>query len=385
MPLLFGRNSSTQYHLHAQLRGHSGAVARLEATADGTLLASAGGDGTRVWDLSTMREIKSPSSSAFRGATTALVWIKHEDDVNEPLFFGTQNGQLVCWKQVQQKGPITFEEISCVRVVEPAEITGLAFDAPSNRLAVCHRGGIIQVYTLGTTMSLTHVFTTELYKFVPRAVAFGKMTGNERDLMVFGLYGGTIYTLRGPDGDKVEGETWTVGAHIGDVALDVGKGVVCMDDPFSGTNLYRLDDHSRIKSFRISKKRGRGKRIRQVALLNECTSIVSGSDHGIVYIFDRRTADITDRLSINADDWVQAVTAVECAGTPTVFAAKSRENAGVNHIFVWRKNSGKSWSVGIASMGLACVGLIVLQVFVLVAAMSFMTQDVVSIIPAYKM
>jgi hypothetical protein len=90
------------------------------------------------------------------------------------------------------QGLAVFEEISCVRVANPAEITGLAFDAPSNRLAVCHRGGMVQVYTLGSTMSMQEVFTLELKNAVPRAIAFGQMHGNERDIMVFGLYGGDM-------------------------------------------------------------------------------------------------------------------------------------------------------------------------------------------------
>jgi hypothetical protein len=102
-----------------------------------------------------MRELGSPKSPETRGASTALVWIKREDDLGEALFYGTQNGQLVCWREGKQdartiiqrfvlvliqctQGLAVFEEISCVRIVNPAEITGLAFDPPSNRLAVCH-------------------------------------------------------------------------------------------------------------------------------------------------------------------------------------------------------------------------------------------------------
>ncbi|KAF7372579.1 hypothetical protein MVEN_00120600 [Mycena venus] len=227
MSFLLRRTSKhDSYILQSKLRGHSGGIVRLRATEDGRLLASGGTDGTKVWDLSTMRELGSPKSPGIRGASTALVWIKREDDLGEALFYGTQNGQLVCWKEGKQDGLAVFEEISCVRVVNPAEITGLAFDAPYNRLAVCHRGGMVQVYTLSSTMSLTEVFSLELKNGVPRAIAFGQMHGNDRDVMVFGLYGGDVYTLRGSDGRAV-GEPWNVGALIGDIALDVRKGVLC--------------------------------------------------------------------------------------------------------------------------------------------------------------
>ncbi|KAJ7220377.1 WD40-repeat-containing domain protein, partial [Mycena rebaudengoi] len=293
------------YILQSRLRGHSGGIVMLRATEDGRFLASGGTDGTKVWDLSTMRELGSPRSPEVRGASTALAWIKCEDDLSEALFYGTQNGHLVCWKEGKQMhGLAVFEEISCMHVANPAEITGLAFDAPSNRLAVCHRGGMVQVYTLGSTMSMQEVFTLELKNAVPRAIVFGQMHGNERDIMVFGLYGGDIYTLRGSNG-KVAGDPWNVGALIGDIALDVRKGVLCMDEPSSGTNLYRLEDHTHVKSFPVAVMKR--KRLRQVDFLEECKFIVNGSDHGIVYTFDRRSGDIVDELRVNPHEWVQMV------------------------------------------------------------------------------
>jgi hypothetical protein len=35
--------------------------------------------------------------------------------------------------------------------------------------------------------------------------------------------------------------------------------------------------------------------------------IVSGSDHGIVYVFDRRSGERLDELQVDAGDWVQTV------------------------------------------------------------------------------
>ncbi|KAF7366064.1 hypothetical protein MVEN_00482600 [Mycena venus] len=163
MSFLLRRTSKRDsYILQSKLRGHSGVIIWLRATEDGRLLASGGMDGTKVWNLSTMCKLGSPKSPGICRASMALVWIKCEDDLGEALFYGTRNGQL---------GLAVFEKISCVRVVNPAEITGLAFDAPSNHLAVCHRGGMIQVYTLSSTMSLTEVFLLELNNVAPRAIA----------------------------------------------------------------------------------------------------------------------------------------------------------------------------------------------------------------------
>ncbi|KAJ7763357.1 WD40-repeat-containing domain protein [Mycena metata] len=353
------RNTPNRYSLHAKLRGHSGGIFKLRPTEDGRLLASGGTDGTKVWDLKTMRELESPKSPVVRGASTAFVWIKREDDLSEALLYGTQNGYL---------GLAAFEESYCIHVVNPAEITDLAFDAPSNRLAVCHRGGVVQVYTVSADMTLQPVFTQQLNNFTPRAIAFGPMWGNERDIVVFGLYGGHVYTFRGNNGNTT-GQTWNVGAHIGDIALDNRKNVLCMDDPSSGTNLYRLDDHTRVKTFSVPVTKQ--SRLRQVALLEECKYVVSGSDHGIVYVFDRRSGNIIEVLRVDAREWVQTVAGGECSGVSAIFAAKSRDLVGTNEIFVWRKKSKQRFAI----VGIAWGMLIFLQLFVVAAGLTFMYQN----------
>jgi len=37
-------------------------------------------------------------------------------------------------------------------------------------------------------------------------------------------------------------------------------------------------------------------RPRQIAFVDDCQTIVSGSDHGVVYIYDRRSGKILDEL-----------------------------------------------------------------------------------------
>ncbi|KAJ7334608.1 WD40-repeat-containing domain protein [Mycena albidolilacea] len=337
--LLHLTSKNNSYILQSKLRGHSGGIVRLRATEDGRILASGGTDSTKIWDLTTMRELGNPKSPETRGASTALVWIKREDDLGEALFYGTQNSQL---------GLAVFAEICCVRIVNPAEMTGLAFNPPSNHLAVCHRGGMVQIYTLSGTMSLKEVFSLELQNVAPRAIAFGQMYFNDRDIMVFGLYGGNIYTFRGNDG-KAVGMPWNVEALIGDIALDVRKGVVIMDEPSSGTNLYCLEDHTHVKTFAVGVTKQ--KRLRQVDFLEECKFIVSRSDHGIVYVFDRRSGEIVDKLRVDPCEWVQTIAAADCAGVSTIFVARSHDLVGSNKIFVWRKKSKKRFGV----VGIACV------------------------------
>ncbi|KAJ7346092.1 hypothetical protein DFH08DRAFT_809933 [Mycena albidolilacea] len=207
--LLHCTSKHSSYILQSKLCGHSGGIVQPCAMEDRRLLASGGTDSTKVWDLSTMQELGSPKSPKTHAASTALIWIKHENDLGKALFYGTQNGQLVYWREGKQdactiiqrfvlvliqctQGLMVFEEISCVCIVNPAEITGLAFDPPSNRLAFCHRGSMVQIYTLSATMSLKEIFSLELQNVAPRAIAFGRMYFNDRDIMIFGLYGGDM-------------------------------------------------------------------------------------------------------------------------------------------------------------------------------------------------
>ncbi|KAF7300373.1 Transcriptional corepressor [Mycena chlorophos] len=102
---LLGRKTSKagSYILHRELVGHLGAVVTRRTSEDGKFLASGGTDGTKVWDVRSDRPLEAPQSSAVLGATTAVIWVKNEDDLNLALWSGTERGYLICWKAVARK------------------------------------------------------------------------------------------------------------------------------------------------------------------------------------------------------------------------------------------------------------------------------------------
>ncbi|KAK7059459.1 WD40-repeat-containing domain protein [Favolaschia claudopus] len=293
-------NSKQSYRLHGKLQGHSGAIVRLQASDDGKYLASGGTDGTKAWDLHSMREIPGPTWLETHGATTAMVWVKREDNMTLALVYGTQNSQLVCWQGFKR---------GVWPLIKSAEIAGLAFDASSNRLAVCHRGGVIQLWTVADSMALKFVWSQEFKNYVPRAVAFSQLEGDERSVLVFPLYGGYIHTLKADKG-TVADSPWHISTNIGDVAVNAQKGLVCVDEPSSGANLYALSEPHVRTTFPVNTTPGKKRRLRQVALDKDCTTIVSGSDHGVVHVFDRRS-QLVEKLRVDAHEWVQTVT-VSC-------------------------------------------------------------------------
>ncbi|KAJ7731457.1 WD40-repeat-containing domain protein [Mycena maculata] len=277
------------YRPEGKLLGHSGAVYSIVATDDGKCLASGGNDGTRIWDLQRMPQIPNrPASSGIRGATTAIAWTNLDDEPGEMLFYGTITGFLISWRQVP-----------------PSEVTALAFDTTSNRLAVCNYNSSVQIYTLASSAKPCKTFAVNIANFIPNTVHFGAMHGNERELLVFGLHDGKIRTLTGSSEIDSSSEPWEIGVHIGDAAVDTRRMTVCIDDTEHGAILYRLDDHQRVKTFPVPVTQA--KRPRQVRFLDDSRAIVIGSDHGIVYIFDRRTGDIIDKLAVRGESWVQTL------------------------------------------------------------------------------
>lgn len=78
-----------------------------------------------------------------------------------------------------------------------------------------------------------------------------------------------------------------------------------MDEPSSGVNLYRLGSRTLVKTFPVAPQKA-NKRLRQVAFADEGHTVVSGSDHGVVYAFQRRSK-IVDELRVHKNEWVQTV------------------------------------------------------------------------------
>ncbi|KAK6966511.1 hypothetical protein R3P38DRAFT_3299772 [Favolaschia claudopus] len=341
--------------------GTLGAIVRLQATDDGKYLASGGTDGTKAWDLHSMREIPGPTWLETHGATTAMVWVKREDNMTLALVYGTQNSQLVCWQGFKRGGKLVFEEVFITGpLIKSAEIT------------VCHRGGVIQLWTVEDSMALKFVWSQEFKNYVPRAVAFSQLEGDERSVLVFPLYGGYIHTLKANKG-TVADSPWHISTNIGDVAVNAQKGLVCVDEPPLEPISTRCRNPTSGATFPVNTTPGKKRRLRQVALDKDCTTIVSGSDHGVVHVFDRRS-QLVEKLRVDAHEWVQTVTIAECGGVLSVFAAKSRDIGRSNEIFVWRKKHTK---IPVNPVTLFCAALIAIQLVLMIAVVVVVYEEAI--------
>ncbi|RDB18853.1 hypothetical protein Hypma_014539 [Hypsizygus marmoreus] len=335
-PAGFSGSENKAYSLLSVMTGHIGPITCVTATDDGKV-ASGGVDGVRLWNLRTATELARPSGAGQRGATTALAWIQREDEPDDGLVYGTANGYLVCWKETRGSEDLaSFQETYCVKIAKPTEVTGIAFEAGSNRLAIANRNSVVQLFLINSRMQLNHVFTVIINNHVPKAIAFRQTSGEHKDILTFGLYDGQIHILQGSNGEIQQ--TRNTGCNIGNAAINARRGVFCIDDPLQGVALYRLDSGARIRTYPVAVKKS--SKPRQVTFAEDCSVILCGSDHGTVYVFDRRSGDVVDKLKIG-NDRIQATTAVEMNETKFVLAAISQGNTEASDILVWQKNIDK--------------------------------------------
>ncbi|KAJ7834318.1 hypothetical protein B0H14DRAFT_2590909 [Mycena olivaceomarginata] len=99
-------------------------------------------------------------------------------------------------------------------------------------------------------MSLKEVFSLELKNVAPRAIAFGQIHFNNRDIMVFGLYGddiirtSVVYKLGVASQSPQEIVTQSLTALVQPIQITTIH--------HRAQNLYRLEDHKRVKTFPVT-------------------------------------------------------------------------------------------------------------------------------------
>lgn len=74
-----------------------------------------------------------------------------------------------------------------MQIAGSSEISSMTFDSTSNRLALCTREGVVQVYIVGGKSDLEPIFSVQLDSFLAKSIEFGKVENDLREIMVFGL------------------------------------------------------------------------------------------------------------------------------------------------------------------------------------------------------
>ncbi|KAF9268627.1 hypothetical protein L218DRAFT_853173, partial [Marasmius fiardii PR-910] len=257
--------------------------------------------------------------------------ITHPDDPDDGIAFGTAQGFLCIWRRT--RGEEEFQEIFCSQLaggVDGQEISAIAYDTKSNQLA----------------MRPTNIKSIKVAQHYPQAVAFGRIAALGPEIWSFRRDDGEIHIL--DEAGKVI-KTKTTGAVMGHAAINIRDDVFIIDDVVQGVALYKLGNIDRVKTFQVPTEECRS---RNVCFLGDGSIIVTGSDHGKVYAFERRTGDIYDVIDIGAKDWVQSLTVSWlCKGFIVTIDSETRQLRSMG--FLWLSSAGlvttsvrQSWRYG---------------------------------------
>src|SRR5262245_63073863 len=137
----------------------------------------------------------------------------------------------------------------------------------------------------------------------------------------------------------------------GYVAFCGRKNQIAVDNVFDGFDLYQLDK-GQAQLLRTFPTRPLIVPMpKQVVFCERGKVVIGGSDHGVVYAFDRRSGETIDRLPHPGAKMVQTVTATD-TGEATLISTATSTNHGRISICIWirktqrigRGSSNKGWS-----------------------------------------
>jgi hypothetical protein len=84
-----------------------------------------------------------------------------------------------------------------------------------------------------------------------------------------------------------------------------------VDTILSGAALFRSGDNAKLQEFVVPRKKKEAF-MKQVAFAESDKVIISGSDHGSVYVFDRKSGSLLEVLDTGNACWMQSVTVSFC-------------------------------------------------------------------------
>ncbi|KAJ3990762.1 hypothetical protein F5050DRAFT_1816058 [Lentinula boryana] len=202
----------------------------------------------------------------------------------------------------------------------------MAYDTSSGQLAVIHHAESIHRFVIDGGMIPCVVKSIKIVKHWPQAVAFGQVSARGPELWTFGQEDGVI----------IRGHT----------ILNMKDDAIIFDDIAQGVALFKMAGSERVKIFEVPHKE---RRSRNVAFHDGTSTIISGSDHGNVYAFDRHMGDVIDMIYVGVKDWVQSILTIEASGVPLLFVGQLGENVGKTEIQMWEKVNVKSTTNKISS------------------------------------
>ncbi|KAF8582871.1 hypothetical protein K439DRAFT_1350110, partial [Ramaria rubella] len=184
------------------------------------------------------------------------------------------------------------------------EITCIMCNNTSGHIAISRRDSIVQVWNFDSNEGLRPLFSVQLDSTVPKSLGF--VDNMAQDLYVFGMYNGQWHTLHGHDGKILSSKD--TGKMIGHADISVKYNQFVVDNATDGFDIHQMDNGAHICTLPtgIPKKRVP----KQVTFGEDSQIIVVGSDHGIVYLFERESGRLITTLNHSADKGLVQTVAV---------------------------------------------------------------------------
>ncbi|KJA19787.1 hypothetical protein HYPSUDRAFT_204366 [Hypholoma sublateritium FD-334 SS-4] len=327
--------------LIGKFTGHSESVITLAFSQTGRLLASGGIDGVKVLDLQAKRHIDIPLQPPHeRGQVSCICWVTRQDDAFETLCYGNALGFFIFLQHSPAED--CFKVVFSGRLAMGSEVLSMAVCINSTSVCVVtgSRDKCIQVWEfdsatqkLATVFSRAHGVERDI---VPKALAFDK--GPEKDVLIFGFYDGGLYRCSGSDGRIISRRQ--LGAQIGNAAVDIERRICVVDNVATGFDIHKLDTGGFLRTLEVGKPTKTY--AKGVVFANASNAVIAGSDHGRVYIFDRKSGHILKRIKHSRTGGAETISAYDNVdGSVLIASASIRDSFGECPIRVWKWTPSK--------------------------------------------
>ncbi|KIY60542.1 hypothetical protein CYLTODRAFT_416075, partial [Cylindrobasidium torrendii FP15055 ss-10] len=218
------------------------------------------------------------------------------------------------------------------------EIVSIAYDVLRSQLAVAHGSDVIHVFNLNRRFipesrpdpAFTSISIPDHH---PVGIFFGRDQAEGRSVWSVGRDDGRILLIELDE---------ATGLAIGAAHINSEQDTLVVDDVAQGPSLFRLTDESVtfLKNLPILSNNEVPRSVH--FHLEASTAVVTGSDHGLVYILDRPTAAEIDVLETGRALPVQVVDAGrDEGGAAIIVCSHSDEHASENELQVWKRRGAE--------------------------------------------
>ncbi|KDR82488.1 hypothetical protein GALMADRAFT_134096 [Galerina marginata CBS 339.88] len=316
------------YFLRAKLDGHQGPINCLAFIGELELLISGGDDEcVHVWDLKTLSCIDTLTDSGGRwGQITCIIWISGTH--NGLLCLGTGRGRLVMFRRKRSH----FVEVSDSQIFEAgSSIEAIKFDPNQQRLAIASHNGSVKMFRFNkegnSPTPLIELWTVNPSQAIPRSLHF---LNSGEDLVTFHLESGETFYYDSQTAALKHSRTMKT--PIGNVDLDEMEKNLVVDNINTGFHIYPTGRSIPTYSLEVPTTR---KHIRGVVFCENGLSVVGGSDHGKIYIFNLKAPQFNQVMMQGSQTTLVQAIASQSFEERHLIASGSSDNK--SHICIWEK------------------------------------------------